>query len=83
MCGRVGADPEGLRSLCFGYLAGSWDQLLMTESGRSTRTICAPTGLNLDDLRTGLLFYLEQWPAERDTAAAVVVERAAVAAFPC
>ena len=84
-CQSDAADPEGGQFVCLGYLAGSWDQLL-AHSGSglwARRSFCPPPEVTLEDLRLGLFSYLEANPEQRESAAALVVERAAVASFPC
>ena len=84
-CQSDAADPEGGQFVCLGYLAGSWDQLL-AHSGSglwARRSFCPPPEVTLEDLRLGLFSYLDGNPEQRESAAALVVERAAVASFPC
>jgi len=82
------ADGDGaneLRDICFGYLAGAWDSMLVrrTSESRFQHAICPPDDLSLEEVRIGLIDYLVNNPAQRQSAAALLVERAAMAAYPC
>jgi hypothetical protein len=84
-CNADEDDPDGLRGICLGYLAGSVDQLIgqADTSREATPLFCPANDLSLEQVRTVFLDYLEGRPEHADYTAASVIEIAMVSAYPC
>ena len=82
-CSAPLEDRENLMPLCFGYLAGSWDQLLASAAQAKRPTLCAPSDLSLDDTRLKFLQYMAENPGLREVGAASTIESTAWASFSC
>lgn len=74
---------DGLQDVCVGYLAGAVDALLM-EGARpdSGQVFCPPDDLTLQQVQVGVVNFIAS-SGLVDLAAAVAVERALIAEFPC
>lgn len=80
------SDAEaGMGDVCLGYLAGAADQLMNRQSQLpvAKRSICIPTTTTIGDIKSALQSHLDRLDYEPKAAAAVIVERALAAAFPC
>lgn len=75
--------PEGSFGICLGYVAGSVDQILAREAEGEPALLCPPPDLTVEQVRSTFLAYLRVHPKERVSAAALVVERAVLDAYPC
>lgn len=75
--------PEGSFGICLGYVAGAVDQLLAREADGAPALLCPAPGLTIEQVRRTFLAYLRLHPKERVSSAALVVERAALDAYPC
>jgi hypothetical protein len=84
-CSPASDAEAGMGDVCLGYLAGAADQLMNRQSQlpAAKRSICIPSTTTIGDIKIALLSHLDMLDYEPKAAAAVIVERALAAAFPC
>jgi hypothetical protein len=75
----------GMLDVCLGYVAGSADQVMARQSQlpANKRTVCLPANTTIGDVQRAITANLEAYENEPNAAAAVIIERSMMAAFPC
>lgn len=84
-CAARDANAPMRQSLCYGYVAGAMDQVLMQQAMLPTdeRTVCPPAELTLNGAITTVLDHASWAAREKGLGASGLVKFALEQAYPC
>ncbi|HET9159905.1 MAG TPA: Rap1a/Tai family immunity protein [Caulobacteraceae bacterium] len=84
-CRPNAAADASMADVCIGYIAGSVDQVLsrQAELPPNKRRVCLAPTTTLGEVQRAVLANLEDYEDQPNAAAAVIIERSLMAAFPC
>lgn len=82
-CESTGSAASAKQGVCFGYVSGAVDAILMQQASTAARSVCPPPGLKLDMAVRAVLARASWATKARGIGAASFVKLALEDAFPC